>query len=93
MVTSCNGIFGALDFAPDLLLQALAETVRVVKPGGSVQLVPYQSGLILGDEERDNQRAAIEALSRLPGIQLSSSIKQEAEPVGTIGKLTIGKID
>jgi len=93
MVTSCNGVFGALDFAPDLLLQALTEAVRVVKPGGSVQIVPYQSGLILGDAERDNQRTAIEALSRLPGIQLSSSIKQEAEPVGTIGKLTIRKID
>ena len=92
LVTSCNGIFGALDFAPDLLLQALTEAVRVLKPGGSAQIVPYESGPILGEEERENQRVAVEELRRLPGIELSGSIKREAEPVGTIGKLTIRKM-
>jgi ubiquinone/menaquinone biosynthesis C-methylase UbiE len=70
LVLSFNGIFGTLDFAPVLLREALLEAVRVVRPGGSVQLLPFQQGPVLNDHERANQLAAVRDLASLPGIAL-----------------------
>ena len=92
LVTSFNGVFGTLDFDERSLVQALAEAVRVVKPGGSVQLIPYQKGPILDDHQRRNQREAVEALGQTPGLRLSDSVARESALLGGgIGRLTIRK--
>ena len=89
---SFNGIFGTLDFDAGVLSAALGEAIRVTRPGGTVQLVPYLEGPVLDDLERSHQRAAIEALKAVHGIAMSDAVaRSEALLGGGIGRLTIVK--
>lgn len=92
LLTSFNGIFGTLDWDRALLLAALREAIRVLKPGGSVQLVPYQDGPVLSEAERDNQREAVGTLAGVPGIEIREAVARE-DPMlgGRVGRLTITK--
>ena len=92
LVTSFNGLFGALDFDLDVLVTALLEAVRVIKPGGRVQLIPFQDSPILDHSERQIQCAAIEALAKTAAVELSEAVARD-EPLlgGRIGRLTITK--
>jgi len=91
LVLSFNGIFGTLDFAPELLRHALLEAVRVVRPGGSVQLLPFQQGPVLNDLERANQLAAMRDLARLPGIKMHDEVARDEPGLGGVRRLTITK--
>jgi SAM-dependent methyltransferase len=92
LVTSFNGLFGALDFDPNVLLAALTEAVRVIRPGGCVQLIPFQEGPILNGVERQVQRAAVETIARTEAVELSEAVPRD-EPLlgGRIARLTIRK--
>ena len=91
LVLSFNGIFGTLDFAPSLLRQALSEAVRVLRPGGSMQLLPFQQGPVLNDLERANQLAAVRELAGLPGIQVYDEVARSEPGLGKVRRLTITK--
>jgi SAM-dependent methyltransferase len=91
LVLSFNGIFGTLDFAPDLLRQALREAVRVLRPGGSAQLLPFQEGPVLNDLERANQIPAVRELASLPGIAVHDEIARSEPGLGGVRRLTIMK--
>jgi SAM-dependent methyltransferase len=92
LVTSFNGLFGTLDFDARALRPALAEAVRVLKPGGSLQLLPYQKGSILDDHQRRVQREAVDALGATPGLELSDTIARESALLGgVIARLTVAK--
>jgi SAM-dependent methyltransferase len=92
LVTSFNGLFGTLDFDSRALNPALAEALRVLKPGGSLQLLPYQRGPILDDHQRRTQREAVEALAVTPGLEFADTIARESALLGGgIARLTITK--
>jgi ubiquinone/menaquinone biosynthesis C-methylase UbiE len=92
LVTSFNGLFGTLDFDGRALTPALAEALRVLRPGGSLQLLPYQRGPILDDHQRRTQREAIEALADTPGLEFADTIARESALLGGgIARLTITK--
>ena len=91
LVLSFNGIFGTLDFAPALLREALLEAVRVVRPGGSVQLLPFQQGPVLNDVERANQLEAVRELASLPGIAVHDQVARSEPGLGGVRRLTITK--
>jgi ubiquinone/menaquinone biosynthesis C-methylase UbiE len=92
LVTSFNGLFGALDFDLDVLAAALREAIRVVKRGGCVQVIPFQAGPILNDAERQIQRAAVEVIARTDAVELSKAVARD-EPLlgGRVTRLTIRK--
>ena len=92
LVTSFNGLFGTLDFDARALEPALLEVLRVVKPGGSVQLLPYQRGPILDDHQRQSQRDALEAIRGLGGVTLSDHVARDSALLGgSVAILTITK--
>ena len=88
-VLSFNGIFGTLDYDAGVLGAALEEALRVTKPGGEVQIVPYQEGPVLSDLERANQRVAVEALAGTPGIELSVEVARSEAGLGSVNRLTL----
>lgn len=91
-VLSFNGVFGTLDFDPSILASALGEAIRVTRPGGTIQLVPYLDGPVLNERERANQQAATAALEAMPNLELTSAVaRSEALLGGGIGRLTIVK--
>ena len=92
LVLSFNGIFGTLDFDAGVLASALAEAVRVTKPGGSIQLVPYQHGPVLSDLERSNQATAVHALSRAGRVNLIDAIARTEAGMGAVNRLTITRL-
>jgi len=93
LVTSFNGVFGTLDFDIRALTQALAEVVRVLKPGGSLQLLPYQQGPILDDHQRANQLGAVEDLRTAnASLSFSDTIAMDSALLGGgVARLTITK--
>ncbi|MPZ50692.1 MAG: methyltransferase domain-containing protein [Dehalococcoidia bacterium] len=93
LVTSFNGVFGTLDFDIRALSQALAEVVRVLRPGGSLQLLPYQKGPILDDHQRQNQIEAVEALGAADAsLGFSDTVARESALLGGgVARLTITK--
>jgi SAM-dependent methyltransferase len=92
LVTSFNGLFGTLDFDARALEPALLEVLRVIKPGGCVQLIPYQRGPILDDHQRQAQRDALEAVRALEGVTLSDHIARDSALLGgSVAVLTITK--
>jgi SAM-dependent methyltransferase len=92
LVTSFNGIFGTLDFDLPVLTTALDEAIRVLRPDGTLQIVPYQEGPVLDDTECRNQREAVARLRELGMVHMSEDIaRQEAMLGGSIGRLTVTK--
>ena len=91
VVLSFNGIFGTLDFTLILLRQGLLEAVRVLRPGGSIQLLPFQQGPVLNDVERANQLVAVRDLAALPGIEVSDEVARSEPGMGGVRRLTITK--
>ena len=91
-VTSFNGLFGTLDFDGRALTPALLEVLRVLKPGGSAQLIPYQRGPILDDHQRQAQRDAVDPLRNREDITLSDHIAHDSALLGgSVAILTITK--
>ena len=91
LVLSFNGIFGTLDFAPAVLRQALLEAVRVLRPGGSLQLLPYQQGTVLNDLERANQLSAVKELAGLPSVAVHDEVARSEPGLEGIRRLTVTK--
>jgi hypothetical protein len=92
LVTSFNGIFGALDSDVEILMAALQETIRVLRPGGSAQLIPFLEGFVLDESERRIQAEAARTIARQEGIEVSQAVARE-EPMlgGRVTRLTIRK--
>jgi len=93
LVTSFNGLFGALDFDVEILVAALSEVIRVVRPGGSIQLVPFQEGPVLSDSEKEIQRKAVQAIAGRDEVSLNQAVARY-EPLlgGRVSRLTIRKL-
>jgi SAM-dependent methyltransferase len=89
LVLSFNGIFGTLDFDAGVLAVALREALRVTKPGGSIQLVPFQEGLVLNDRERAIQREGVQALAGISGVELHEAVARSEAGLGRVNRLTI----
>lgn len=62
-VVSFYGIFGVMDEDVDLLRASVAEAIRVLKQGGTLQIGPLMSGHIT-DEGKKDQAALLDELKK-----------------------------
>lgn len=88
IITSSYGIFGVMDMDRELLRTSLTEALRVLKPGGTLQLGPWSEGAGLEPEELRNQKDVALPLFSAPGLTLERKTKPFNDiPTGLI-KLT-----